>query len=204
MSVEVDALNYLSRSIPTQPIQAPSPGRASGSNLNVLAISRMAALRPPAEFEAQVPVPDAPFQYHPLNDWESLFWVALYMILNKPVKPTGDRLQQSDERLSEQRKLARGYFYDYKTRRDNFCEVPRNGFDGFWVGLEACLHEDLLPVAKHLASVRRALVLTYVEAETDSTAFPDDEISILHMADHVVPYYRRIRAYFDENNIEIT
>lgn len=215
MPVEVDSLKYLFRNILSG---TPRAQQASGSNLNVLKRSHIASdsklnvlkrsrvtTPEPPEYGARTPL--LPFRYHPLNDDESLFWVSLYMILDKLVKPTGNRSQQLDDRLDEQRRLARGFFYDNKTRRDNFCYPPHRNFDDFKAKLEACIHKDLLPVAESLASIRRALVDAYARAEADNDAYPDGDISILNVADYVVPFYRKILAHLEkpENcDIEVT
>lgn len=181
----------------TEITRTPLPARTSGSQLgNILEISRATTVpRPSAKSEAQAP--QVPFQYHSLNDWESLFWVSLCMILNRPVKATDDHPEQSIARLWAQRKRANRLFCVPPTRSYYFCKLPQSGFeDLFGQELGACLREDLLPVAEHLVSVRRALVQAYVQAEANPDVYPDRDISILHMACAVVPH-RGIRAHLE-------
>lgn len=195
MPLEVDALQYLFWTA-TRP---PKPVHTSDSGLDVLKISSMTAVPEPSAAASEARAPAVLFRYHPLNDWESLFWVALYMIFGKSVKPTGNQPQQSCQKRWEQWKLARAFFYEYKTRQAIFSEVPHDCLeDEFSVKLRACLHEDLLPAADLLASVRRELVRAYLAVEADLEAYPDGDTSVHLMACNIVPYYKGIRAHFEK------
>lgn len=200
MSIEVDALAYQFQRLIAKATPAPSLDSASSDHLLHLARTTTAP-KPFAGPQTQTIF----FRYHPLNDWESLFWVSLYMILGRPVEPTADLPQQSNDRLNRQCELARALFNYYKIRSVKFREVPRKGFDGFREGLRACLHEDLLPVAEQLASVRRALVQAYAVAEANPDAYPDGDTSIIYMAHDVFPCYREICSHFEKSrDIEVT
>lgn len=70
----------------------------------------------PSSLEDEYKVP--PFQYNPLHDLESLWWVAVYfVVMRETVRPDDDPSSDPAESVTQsQQEYARELFSDYRTR----------------------------------------------------------------------------------------
>ncbi|KAI0329822.1 hypothetical protein GY45DRAFT_842204 [Cubamyces sp. BRFM 1775] len=130
-----------------------------------------------------------PFRYHPLNDWESLWWVSLYMIVYRVLAGT----YKPGETFEEQLDVALTLFYDRGSRR-SFLTVGRNELDH---KLERCLHPDIRYVLDMLIRLRGALVRAYNSVENDCTEHPDPTRSRLSITSTFTRTIFAICQYLD-------
>ncbi|EKM61536.1 uncharacterized protein PHACADRAFT_204704 [Phanerochaete carnosa HHB-10118-sp] len=196
MSLEVDAHEYLFQ---IQGVGRPEtiPHRGGKKSFTKL----VGAL--PSHFETQVK-PALPFRYHPLNDWESLFWVSMYMmVIDRIVKPTKNQPQQTSDKLEKQRALARGLFYSYKERSVKFSQAAANQVDPFKETLLDCLHDDLKHVATALGNIRVALLNAYREVEANPDQHPDGAVSVDIIWDTIPSQYNKICQILDAQDITV-
>ncbi|EKM61535.1 uncharacterized protein PHACADRAFT_168990 [Phanerochaete carnosa HHB-10118-sp] len=144
-----------------------------------------------------------PFRYHPLNDWESLFWVSLYMVLDRVVKPKGNQTQQPSDKLEKQRELARGLFYSYKERSVKFSQLATEERDPFKQTLINCLHDDLELVATVLGDIRVELLNAYREVEANPDQHPDGAASVDIIWETIPSQYNKICRFLDTQDIAV-
>ncbi|KAJ3013112.1 hypothetical protein NUW54_g1680 [Trametes sanguinea] len=113
-----------------------------------------------------------PFRYHPLNDWESLWWVSMYMVVDRIVEqPDMSNIRSIDE----QRKIARRFFYISDERMKFFSAdpVPLD------IQLQSVIHPAFSKVLERLRNIRIKLRKAYREVEKDvKTRYPDARRSL--------------------------
>lgn len=127
-----------------------------------------------------------PFRYHLLNDWESLWWVSAYMLIDRTISEAkGAHLVLSEHKLRLQRTLARSLFYVYKERRK---ALNTGSSDTFEETLLDCIHDELVDVAGHLNAIREGLVRAYTKVEKTLPQPPNPTRS-LFLASKLTSYY---------------
>lgn len=112
---------------------------------------------------------DYVFQYNPIHDLESLWWVAMYFLINKqskhsPSKESSPQAQGNTELTPVQRDYARSLFYGGLARLDAIHGGER---------LEkhmATLPSYLSPICAVLLELRRHLVDRYNQVEVDPSS----------------------------------
>ncbi|EKM55402.1 uncharacterized protein PHACADRAFT_208921 [Phanerochaete carnosa HHB-10118-sp] len=187
MSVEADAHRYLFQGAPESQTAPSSRGSEAGGSLFKLAKS--VSLKSPT-----IPnKPAIPFRYHPLNDWESLYWVSVYMVVGRIVQASGSRSQQPFDKLEKQRELARILFYNPTERLWMFLEVQKTGI--IEAKLLDCLHGDLVPIAEELSDIRFLLRSAYRKVEADPDQHPDGGKSLAIVAATIPHKYHNICEY---------
>ncbi|GJE89550.1 hypothetical protein PsYK624_056530 [Phanerochaete sordida] len=197
MSVEVDIGDYAFRVRPFEPTKEKQYMKMKASDVWRRFHS---SEQPSSEGTFEYTIPPVPFRYHPLNDWESLFWVSAYMLINRLVDPglnTG-RLSHPAVKISLQRDLASSLFYNSTERRKVI--APTVSGKAFLDKLMACLHQDLLPVGRLLDTIRMKLNMAYLVVEADLSSRPNGYASLLLMADEVAPLYRKICDYLEQES----
>ena len=113
MSVEVDSHAYRFYPAPDEWKADPIPGLLEDVILGTAMPEGVEEPSPPTQ------VSEPPFQHYPLNDWESLWWVSMYMVVDRVVT---DKSGLSGEAVSQQITIARTLFYDYKSRLSFFTD----------------------------------------------------------------------------------
>ncbi|EKM61533.1 uncharacterized protein PHACADRAFT_180643 [Phanerochaete carnosa HHB-10118-sp] len=146
-----------------------------------------------------------PFRYHLLNDWESLFWVSMYMVIYRVVEPTENRPRQPAEKFRAQCILAAELFDDPVRRPVMFSAAPSEAGDRLkWI-LQGCLHQDLVPVGHALAEIRVGMIKAYLKVEANPSKHPDGTESLRIMVGPIAEYYHYICSYLDaEDKSDIT
>ena len=115
-----------------------------------------------ASIQTPQPVePSPPFRYNPVHDVESLWWVAVYFIVNKEVVGFDWSSREAVENLRNQRRLGLSLF-ERCMGRQGF--VQYRGRCADWMRK---LHPDVRQCGKILESCRQLLVGTYTAAEKD-------------------------------------
>ncbi|KAI0701055.1 hypothetical protein BC835DRAFT_295958 [Cytidiella melzeri] len=118
-----------------------------------------------------------PFRHNPLHDIESLWWLLVYLTLNRsPIIP-GD----TPSRLEQQRAFYGPFFTDRDSRRAAFMKKDVFSSNG------GCLHPRLQPVADALERMRARLVGRYKQAEQGD----------VNKIDHTVAM-KIVNPFFDE------
>ncbi|KAI9060401.1 hypothetical protein FKP32DRAFT_1052731 [Trametes sanguinea] len=109
-----------------------------------------------------------PFLHHPLNDWESLWWVAMYMITDRIVDGDSEDIKSAD--IEAQTMVALQLF---SANRGHFRERFLRGL--------ASLRLDCIQVQAVLSQslqLRIPLVDAYKMVEQDITKRPDPQESL--------------------------
>lgn len=196
MPLEVDALEYLFRG--TTGSEKPETASFEGGGEGELFSKFVTAV--PSNTGTQVKPILLPFRYHPLNDWESLFWVSLYMVIDRVVKPKDNQPQQPSDKLEKQRELARGLFYSRNERPWMFSQ-PVSG--RFMDTLLNCLHDYLTPIATILEKIRIALLSAYREVEAKPDQHPDARVSIDIIMKTIPLQYNAMGRILDAQDITV-
>ncbi|KAJ3555679.1 hypothetical protein NM688_g2445 [Phlebia brevispora] len=106
------------------------------------------------------PTPPA-FSYNPLHDLESLWWIAIYFIVNRVPRTSEDTTEQTAQDIEAQRKLVRDFF------SDGSCRYEVIKLEDYFITRLACLHPSLRRVAKLVDTARGHLVSGYRTMEED-------------------------------------
>ncbi|OSC98905.1 hypothetical protein PYCCODRAFT_909511 [Trametes coccinea BRFM310] len=129
--------------------------------------------------------PDLPFHYHLLNDWESLWWVSLYMVTDRIIKPAGNRT------FRKQEKIARALFSDLRSRMQAFREGMMDE------KLSSCVDPQIRPIVELLLRLRKMLVNAYREVEADPTQHPNPARSLRLVLSIFPPVLNEICKYLE-------
>ncbi|PSR88600.1 hypothetical protein PHLCEN_2v5127 [Hermanssonia centrifuga] len=105
--------------------------------------------------------PSKPFAYNPLHDLESLWWVAVYFVINKGIVHCDDEESEDfQSRSADQRTFARQLFYDQHTRHNVMV------INSYFSTKLSCLDPSLLRIGEILEDTRSALVDAYCRVES--------------------------------------
>ncbi|CDO70211.1 hypothetical protein BN946_scf184942.g11 [Trametes cinnabarina] len=117
----------------------------------------------------QQPLSPQPFRYHPLNDWESVWWVCICMVINRVVKS-----RDKSKSLEKQRKIAEDLFYNTDKRLQLFkryiLELDSK--------IESAAHPDVSKIMRWLRKFRFELYGAYIAVEKDISCYPDAKHSV--------------------------
>ena len=118
---------------------------------------------PLPEIKSTTPDVIAPFRHNPLHDLESVFWLALFILLCSTfVKDTSISDAQWQQYQTARRELARKLFSDREYRR-----IVMDSPDRFLQDINA-LHPQIREIARKLEiNFGQVLVTRYREAEKD-------------------------------------
>ncbi|KAI9062842.1 hypothetical protein FKP32DRAFT_1676757 [Trametes sanguinea] len=172
MSVEVDSHQYLfapggPTRIAVKNNPQPEPEQPKSRLSKLLTVAKDDIVRRP-----QAPSQLLPFRYHPLNDWESLWWVSMYMVVDRIVEP---RDMPKTRSIDKQRQIARRLFYTSLERRNLF----RPGPLPLDAQLQSVIHPAFSEVLECLCGIRDELCKAYSEVEQDvTTRYPDAQRSL--------------------------
>ncbi|OSD06923.1 hypothetical protein PYCCODRAFT_1431118 [Trametes coccinea BRFM310] len=169
MSIEVDDHEYLF--MPKGPSTAKFTPKSDAGQQKLRFGGLLKMKKDNVQPLTQDPPPPLPFRYHPLNDWESIWWVAVYMVVNRVVEPCDD---SNLERLDTQREIARQLFYTGSGRKHFF----RPNFSALDNKLKSALDPRMQKIMTHLNGIRFDLHHAYTEVEADPTRYPDAERSL--------------------------
>lgn len=103
-----------------------------------------------------------PFTYNPLHDFESIWWLAVWLLFYREVAPDGDdeALDEEEYRIVEnQRREA------YKLFHQEDCRSMALTYNGFFSGSIGFLHPSVQAAGYGLEISRAALVNAYTLAE---------------------------------------
>lgn len=108
------------------------------------------------------------FIYNPLHDLESLWWIAVYVLVANRVVSEDSTPGQTYEELQAQRQLASDLFWEKGKRT-----LALKSSTYFRRELHN-LHPSLRAIASLVDDLRESLVTAYLIAERDITALPSD------------------------------
>lgn len=121
----------------------------------------------PSQADTAPPV-EIQLRYNPLHDLESLWWIAVYFVLQREIQsPTPDPLADEDGASwdrEQQRKWADGVFYSNDFR----CPImltPESGY--FHTNVRPVVHPAVRPIVDILEDLRQDLLRRYTEVEKD-------------------------------------
>ncbi|KAJ3555680.1 hypothetical protein NM688_g2447 [Phlebia brevispora] len=104
-------------------------------------------------------------QYTPAHDVESLFWIAVYFVVNRKVIRVGGKKVRRSRRLEEaQEKLAHSLFSDESA---NARSSALSNAGKFHQDLASCVHSSLARVVKVLSMIRGSLYDAYSHAQSN-------------------------------------
>ena len=110
-----------------------------------------------AKLAAPKPLTRAPFRYNPLHDLESLWWVLVYLLLNRSTDIQGD----TAERFRRQFRFYNTAFTGKFPSRQDMFKMPGRFREG-----EETLHKKMRRVATLLDWARSVLASRYVKVES--------------------------------------
>lgn len=129
---------------------------------------------------------DTVFHYSPVHDLESLWWIAVYFVMNKetaPVIPPSQQARPSALSLTEDhRRFARSLFYTLDARAETMRNLRNSAFDKH----VKTLPDHLQPICDGLVHLRQTLSTHYYMTEA-----PESKSS-----DSIEPLYVEFRAIF--------
>ena len=109
----------------------------------------------------------APFQYNPLHDLESLWWVLVYLLFRRPTNIDDD----TRERYEEQLRYFDSAFTDELMDRLEMFQDQTKFSEGF-----TTLHDLMKPVAELLDWTRQNLVIQYFNSEEQDVTQIDHKV----------------------------
>ena len=117
-----------------------------------------------------------PFDYNPLHDLESLWWLAAQFVFELADQETRGNLANEDDqaRLEELRAVASKLFNNPAARQRTICDE-----DAFTSDID-CLQGDILRAGQALERWRQQLVECYIKSEKDSEAVRNTDFVGLH------------------------
>lgn len=195
MSIEVNAGKYL---FTKPPPETPNLDTPLGPEVEFI-IGKCEALY-------STPRTKPLFRYHPLNDWESVFWIGTYFVVALEVKHASmaDRSStfepQPEEDRAHQIHWARLLCNDQATRRDIFTSQDQTQYmEG-----NQYVHAALRVIALgHLERMRRALVNAYKSVESGSTPPTFEESAGCGVASVFKTFMDRIKKYLKTVDIAV-
>ncbi|THH04754.1 hypothetical protein EW146_g10093, partial [Bondarzewia mesenterica] len=146
--------------------------------------------------QAQSTLP--PYKYNPLHDLESIWWAAVYFVVNKAVMNRNEEGAPHEvaKRVEHQRKLAISLFYSLDGRANVLgtdeqfnSKVPKLHTSVRWMGFDILEH------------ARSLLVKQYMEVEKDLTSITETAANGLH-----IPFFKlflNAAVRLENDNIEI-
>lgn len=120
--------------------------------------------------------PHSTFRYNPVHDLESLWWIAVYFVMNKETWPTPDDPGSQDTHpplTDDQRSYASSLFYTPQARYLAMADILHGPFDAQAMTWPA----HLLEICKRLVELRRFLRAHYNTIE-DADFSPEDPQAI--------------------------
>lgn len=111
----------------------------------------------------QLPLPssrDIPFHYNALHDLESLWWIAVYFIVNKQVIVDGEPQRPTKTHIDQAKKIFHG-----GEHRLRILSGPTE-----FNSIIQQLHPSVQEIARQLNHLRKDLVSAYFQAEQDLCA----------------------------------
>ncbi|KAF7795043.1 hypothetical protein EIP86_006187 [Pleurotus ostreatoroseus] len=139
----------------------------------------------------------AKFVYNPLHDLESLWWIAVYVLVAKKVVSDDSTSGQTPEELQGQRQLASDLFWEKGKR--SFALKSSTYFSRELHNL----HPSLRAIASLVDDLRRSLVRAYLNAERDITALPSDFDIAQNLHIEFGQGFCGIAKVLEDNDIEI-
>lgn len=117
-----------------------------------------------------------PFDFGPLHDLESLWWLVTYYVFEWALQEIPDKFANSREeaRVAKLRTVAHKLFNDKRERRCAMSEP------GKFASMIKCLRGDVLRAAQALEEWRLQLVARYAETEKSSEAVAHPNFAGLH------------------------
>ncbi|GJE96418.1 hypothetical protein PsYK624_126150 [Phanerochaete sordida] len=186
MSIEADMHTYRYRPREVNPVSAVEVSIGLGR-------IRAGLKQPPRRETRKDEHRSLPFRYHPLNDYESLFWVSLYMVADRVVV---GHVPGPNESAKAQYAVARLLFYD-RAWRTQLIEVERPDTA---LNLLASLHKDVVPVADLLLELKEKIYATYLIVEKDPTTHPDPQKSVSLVVEPLFETFEAICAHLDKHD----
>lgn len=205
MSIEVDAHKYLHLPLtPPTPVDAPpdlfthferlTKGR-NPSSMNATVPKKVSVLEDLKTNEARI----VPFRYNPLHDMESLFWLALFLLVAGTTVDTGSEFPEiTEEQRAAQHQLAAGLFCDTAFRRD----VMRSGT--LKSSLSA-LHPRIGGIVLILEAMRSFLTGAFIEAEEDMDEPIDSSVTErLQVYGNLDAEFEKINSHLQADDIIVS
>ncbi|EED78584.1 predicted protein [Postia placenta Mad-698-R] len=165
MSVEVYNLKYRFTSSEAEAKGANPPPNVIDSNQ--AALDWFESFHRGSPVNVDVPIskdgPRVPFRYNPLNDIESLWWVAIYFVFNRSVVKVGGEPPSMDA-------SQRGHYFTQEAYTRDLIATPHARFAALTDKDDLreeiiYLHAAIRDIARHLNEIRKQLVSCYKEAE---------------------------------------
>ena len=134
-----------------------------------------------------------PFFYNPTHDLESLFWIAIYFLVNKETSSDGNWQPLTKSQV----KYAQSLFYDFSSRIEAIIIVQYNPLE---IHLES-LPRHLLPICERLIRLRQRLREHYDSIEKPGYKITKDVCQTLYH--HFLDAFEAIEAMLTQKDVII-
>ncbi len=150
------------------------------------------------EHRAVYPLPpEIPFRYNPIHDLESLWWSAVYFVLDMEMKPNSEAVDADEfHPTTQQRHYAEKLFYDASSRLSVMLPTTR-----FFKHIVQSLHPSLHGIGIALEDVREELTSSYTLVEQNATTIDHNAAEGLHS--FVLQTFLEISESLEETDFEV-
>ena len=136
----------------------------------------------------------APFRYNPLHDIESLWWVLVYLLLNRSADIPGYDLLRRRTQLEFYNRAFTGYL----PPRQIMFQLLGEFADGI-----KTLHARLVPIAKALEWARKSLNIRYEEIEAGDLTLIDNKVADGVASQPETLFKRAVKLYEGDSDVQL-